>query len=124
STSHYYLLFAHETLASCIPVYPWCCLFTLDRIYGGETDLSEVFMLELACYGAPPRPLHNLAAGDRARPTRCRQLRQGFRGIRDRSFRSSIRKTISCTRWHVTEAARSGTIYCALRDANPWSWVL
>ncbi|KAI8397382.1 hypothetical protein FOFC_20654 [Fusarium oxysporum] len=80
STSHYYLLFAHETLAPCIPVYPWCCLFTLDRIYGGKTDLSEVFMLELACYGAPPRPLHNLAAGDRARPTRCRQLRQGFRG--------------------------------------------
>ncbi|TXB97020.1 hypothetical protein FocTR4_00012172, partial [Fusarium oxysporum f. sp. cubense] len=33
--------------------------------YGGETDLSQVFMLELACYGAPPRPLQ-LAAGDRA----------------------------------------------------------
>ncbi|KAF4955439.1 hypothetical protein FGADI_4549 [Fusarium gaditjirri] len=48
----------------------------------------------------------------------------GSNELRDRSFRSSIRKTISGTRWHITEAARSGTIYCALRDANPWSWVL
>ncbi|CAF3656354.1 unnamed protein product [Fusarium graminearum] len=44
--------------------------------------------------------------------------------LRDQSFRSSVRKTISGTRWQISEAARSGTVYCALRDANPWSWVL
>ncbi|KAM0554137.1 hypothetical protein ACHAPJ_006936 [Fusarium lateritium] len=44
--------------------------------------------------------------------------------LRDQSFRSSIRKTISGSKWHVVEAARSGTIYCSLRDATPWSWVL
>ncbi|KAJ0135161.1 Uncharacterized protein HZ326_21810 [Fusarium oxysporum f. sp. albedinis] len=66
STSRCYLLFAQKTSNSCIPVYPWCCLFTLDTIYGGEMDLSEIFMPKVAYFGAPLRPLNNLAAEGRA----------------------------------------------------------
>ncbi|KAI8396474.1 hypothetical protein FOFC_21022, partial [Fusarium oxysporum] len=66
STSRCYLLFAQKTSNSCIPVYPWCCLFTLDTIYSGEMDLSEIFMPKVAYFGAPLRPLNNLAAEGRA----------------------------------------------------------
>ncbi|GKU05255.1 unnamed protein product [Fusarium langsethiae] len=48
----------------------------------------------------------------------------GSNELRDESFRSSVRKTISGSKWHVMEAARSGTIYCTLQGASPWSWVL
>ncbi|KAI8663486.1 hypothetical protein NCS57_00949700 [Fusarium keratoplasticum] len=44
--------------------------------------------------------------------------------MRSKSFYSSVRKTIAGTEWTVREAARSGGVYCALHDANPWSWTM
>ncbi|KAF4468242.1 hypothetical protein FALBO_4861 [Fusarium albosuccineum] len=43
---------------------------------------------------------------------------------RTKSYYSSVRKTISGTEWTIREAARSGGVYRALHDANPWSWTM
>lgn len=48
----------------------------------------------------------------------------GSDDLRNQSFRSSVRKTIAGSEWHIVEAARSGTVYCSLHAATPWSWVL
>ena len=44
--------------------------------------------------------------------------------LRSKLFRSSVRRTISKNEWGIMEAARSGSVFNALHDANPWSWVL
>ncbi|KAK7417578.1 hypothetical protein QQZ08_011583 [Neonectria magnoliae] len=47
-----------------------------------------------------------------------------FDEMRSQDFCSSVRKTVAGTEWQVHEAAKSGTVFNALRDATPWSWVL
>ncbi|KAI8397439.1 hypothetical protein FOFC_20711 [Fusarium oxysporum] len=91
STSRCYLLFAQKTSNSCIPVYPWCCLFTLDTIYSGEMDLSEIFMPKVAYFGAPLRPLNNLAAEGRAHALPAA-------GCRDKRVTVPHRANLPCTR--------------------------
>ncbi|KAF9763301.1 hypothetical protein IL306_003171 [Fusarium sp. DS 682] len=45
-------------------------------------------------------------------------------GMRTKEFFSSVRKSIAGTDWHVTDVANSGSVYNALHDASPWSWVM
>lgn len=39
-------------------------------------------------------------------------------------FRSTISDSLQQNTSHLSELARSGTIYCGLKDATPWSWAI
>lgn len=44
--------------------------------------------------------------------------------LKSAAFRSTIATSLTNARWQVPELARSGTVFCCLKDATPWSWAL
>jgi hypothetical protein len=44
--------------------------------------------------------------------------------LRNKSFLSTVRKTLNDPEWQCKEVARSGTVYHGLHDASPWSWIM
>jgi hypothetical protein len=82
-----------------------------------------------ACYGAEHKSFTN--SGLELPLNRLRRLGNivavntwGPDDLRSSGFRSSVSSSLTNARWQIPELARSGTVFCGLRDATPWSWAL
>lgn len=49
---------------------------------------------------------------------------EGSDSLRSDAFRSSIASSLESRKWQLPELVRSGTVFCGLRNATPWSWAL